>query len=60
MLAEDGILDIHLGPEQISDVEANPSGYMEGTGSYVELDNYHQDQVILISSILMRAFIIFV
>lgn len=39
MLAEDGILDPHLGPEQI----------LEGAGSRADQEFYCQDQVILIS-----------
>lgn len=42
MLAEDGILDSHLGTEQIT----------EGAGSYADQECCHQDQVILISSTL--------
>ncbi|XP_061372884.1 histone-lysine N-methyltransferase ATX3-like, partial [Gastrolobium bilobum] len=36
MLAEDGILDSHLGAEQITDVQAHSSGLTEYAGSYVD------------------------
>lgn len=44
MLAEDGVLESHLGGEGVTDVEAHPDGLMEVTGSYVEEEYYEQDQ----------------
>lgn len=45
LLAEDGILDSHLGVEQITNVEAHPSGFTEVTGSYDDQEDNCQDQV---------------
>lgn len=51
-LAEDGVLESHLGGEGVTDVEAHPDGLMEVTGSYVEEEYYEQDQVKLVFLIL--------
>lgn len=48
MLAEDGLLDSHLGAEQITNVEAHPSGFMAATSSSFGQE-YPEDQVSLIS-----------
>ena len=45
LLAEDGILDSHLGTDQIINVEAPPSGFVEATESYFDQQFYSQDQV---------------
>ncbi|KAF7826177.1 histone-lysine N-methyltransferase ATX3 [Senna tora] len=44
MLAEDGLLDSHLGAEQITNVDEHPNEFVEATSSYVDQDYYSQDQ----------------
>ncbi|XP_019440441.1 PREDICTED: histone-lysine N-methyltransferase ATX3-like isoform X1 [Lupinus angustifolius] len=44
ILTEDGILDLHFGAKQITNVDAHPSGLMEGTGSTVDQERYDQHQ----------------
>lgn len=48
MLAEDGVLESHLGREELTGVDAHPDGLMEATGSYVDEECYGQDQVRLV------------
>ncbi|KAG5021742.1 hypothetical protein JHK82_017643 [Glycine max] len=44
MLAEDGVLESHLGREELTGVDAHPDGLMEATVSYVDGECYGQDQ----------------
>ncbi|TKY64081.1 Histone-lysine N-methyltransferase ATX3 [Spatholobus suberectus] len=44
MLAEDGVLESHLGGEEVADVEHRRDGLMEAMGSYVDQEYYGQDQ----------------
>lgn len=52
MLAEDGVLESHLGREELTGVDAHPDGLMEATVSYVDGECYGQDQVRLVFYIL--------
>lgn len=51
LLAEDGFLDSHLGAEQVTNVEAHSSGFIEAASSYVDQKYYSQDQVGLTSPV---------
>lgn len=53
MLAEDGVLESHLGRrEEVTHANAHPDGLMEATVSYVDGECYGQDQVRLVFYIL--------
>jgi len=45
LLAEDGVLESHLGRGEISDAEAHPARLMEATCYYVDEEYYGQEQV---------------
>ncbi|KAI4355233.1 hypothetical protein L6164_004026 [Bauhinia variegata] len=45
LLAEDGFMDSNMGTEQITNIEAQPSGYTEASNSYVDPEYYSQDQI---------------
>jgi len=45
MLAEDGVLESHLGRVEVSDAEAHPARLMEATCYYVDEEYYGQEQV---------------
>ncbi|KAG2380206.1 Histone-lysine N-methyltransferase [Vigna angularis] len=45
MLAEDGVLESHLGRGEVSDAEAHPAQLMEATCYYVDEEYYGQEQV---------------
>ncbi|RDX76501.1 Histone-lysine N-methyltransferase ATX3, partial [Mucuna pruriens] len=54
MLAEDGVLESHLGGEEVTDVEAHPDELMEATGSYVDEEYCGQDQWIYCAGYKLR------
>ncbi|XP_014492518.1 histone-lysine N-methyltransferase ATX3 [Vigna radiata var. radiata] len=45
MLAEDGVLESHLGRGEVSDAEAHPAQLMEANCYYVDEEYYGQEQV---------------